>query len=190
MVDPSLLPAAAADEEYGYGLNWGTDEDSATPDEIVFFGHGGDMVGYEADLVVDIANGICIAMLANGAVPDYMMTNDLRKLVAASIDGDPLPELSTETLRSYDGADAWTGEWHSSERSIEIVNDEDGLTLLVSDDRIPLQRYSRRSNFYLTVDVPDGTGSCSRRYATRARTDTPGPIDEAPLRLRDIRARR
>ena len=91
MVDPSLLPPAAADKNYGYGLNWGTNDDSDTPDEIVFLGHGGDMVGYEADLVVDIANGICIVMLANGAVPDYRMTNDVRKLVAASIDGEPLP---------------------------------------------------------------------------------------------------
>ena len=113
------------------------------------------MVGYESDLLVDIANGICVVMLANGAVPDYMMTNDLRKLVAASIAGEPLPELTTETLRSYDGADAWTGEWHSSERTIEIVIDDDGLTLLVCDDRIPLQRSSRRSNDYLTVDHPD-----------------------------------
>jgi hypothetical protein len=92
--------------EYGYALNWGTDDDS---NEIVFLGHGGDMVGYEADLVVDIANGICVVMLANGAVPDYLMTNDLRKVVAASIAGEPLPELSTETLRSYDGAETWTG---------------------------------------------------------------------------------
>jgi D-alanyl-D-alanine carboxypeptidase len=97
MVDPGRLPGAAAEAEYGYALNWGSDDDS---NEIVFIGHGGDMVGYEADLVVDIANGICVVMLANGAVPDYMMTNDLRKVVVASIAGVPLPELSTETRRS------------------------------------------------------------------------------------------
>lgn len=154
MIDSSLLPASAAEEEYGYGLYWGTNDGSETPDEIIFLGHGGDMVGYASDLLVDIANGICIVMLANGAVPDYMMINDVRKLVAASIDGDPFPELSTETLRSYDGADAWTGEWHSSERTIEIVIDEGGLTLLICDDRIPLQRSSRRSHSYLTVDHP------------------------------------
>ncbi len=119
MVDPALLPEAAAEEEYGYGLYWGTDHDSDTPDEVIFLGHGGDMVGYESDLLVDIANGICVVMLANGAVPDYMMTNDLRKLMAASIDGEPLPELTTETLRSYEGADAWTGVWRSSQRTVE-----------------------------------------------------------------------
>ena len=34
------------------------------------------------------------------------------------------------------------------------MRDEDGLTLLAGDARVPLQRSSRRSNFYLTVDHP------------------------------------
>jgi D-alanyl-D-alanine carboxypeptidase len=173
MVDPGRLPGAAAEAEYGYALNWGSDDDS---NEIVFIGHGGDMVGYEADLVVDIANGICVVMLANGAVPDYMMTNDLRKVVVASIAGVPLPELSTETLRSYDGADAWTGQWRSSERTIEIVIAADGLTLIDGDDRIPLQRSARRSNYYLAVDHP----AWERNLLEADREDsgdgdTPGP---------------
>ena len=154
MVDSARLPEAAAEEAYGYALNWGTDDDSDTPDEIVFLGHGGDMVGYESDLVVDIANGICVVMLANGAVPDYMMTNDLRKLVAASIDGAPLPELTAETLRSYDGAGAWTGQWHSSERAIGIAMGDDGLALIDGEVHIPLHRYARRSNYYLAADHP------------------------------------
>lgn len=154
MVDPSLLPPPAAEERYGYGLYWGTDEHSGTPDKVIYLDHGGDMVGYESGMIVDIAHGICVVMLASGAVPDYTMTNDLRKAAVASIAQEPLPELSNETLRMYEGADAWTGEWHSSERAIEITSDDDGLTLLVCDDRIPLQRSSRRSNGYLAVDHP------------------------------------
>ncbi len=172
MVDPARLPEPAAEKEYGYGLYWGTDDDSG---EVVFLGHGGDMVGYESDLLVDIANGICVVMLANGAVPDYMMTNDLRKLVVASIDGAPLPELSSETLRSYDGADAWVGEWHSAGRQIEIVLAEDGLTLIEGDDRIPLQRPSRRSNDSLTVGHSDWD-----RFLLEAVRDTSVEDDDAP----------
>jgi CubicO group peptidase (beta-lactamase class C family) len=172
MVDPSRLPEPAADEEHGYGLYWGTNDAG----EIIFLGHGGDMVGYESDLLVDIANGICVVMLASGAVPDYQMTNDVRKLVAASNAGEPLPELSTETLRSYDGADAWSGEWHSSERAIEIEMGDDGLTLLVCDERIPLQRSSRRSNNYLTVDHFDWD-----RFLLEAVRDNDDDADDETL---------
>jgi D-alanyl-D-alanine carboxypeptidase len=173
MVDPEHLPEAAADAQYGYALNWETDDNS---NEIVFLGHGGDMVGYEADLVVDLANGICVAMLANGAVSDYKMTGDIQKLVAASITGEPLPELSTETLRSYESADAWTGQWHSRERSIEIVIAEDGLRLLSAEDRIPLQRYSRRSNYYLTADHP-----AWERYLFKAERAETGDESLGPI---------
>lgn len=176
MVDPSLLPVPAAEEEYGYGLYWGTDGDSATPEEIVFLGHGGDMIGFESDLMVDIANGICIVMLASGAVPDYQMTNDLRKLVAASIDGAPLPDPSTESLRSYDGAEAWTGEWHSSERDIEIVLADDRLTMRCGDQRIPLQRSSRRSDSYLTVDAPGWDRFLFEAVRDEGEDDAPGSI--------------
>ncbi len=155
MVDPALLPPPAAEEGYGYGLLWGADDDSDPPGQVIYLEHGGDMVGYESGMLVDIANGICVVMLASGAVPDYRVTNDLRKLVAASIDGDPLPELNDETLRAYEGADAWAGTWRSSERTIEIAIDGDGLTLIDESQRIALQRYSRHSNYYLTVDHPD-----------------------------------
>ena len=173
MVDPARLPEPAAEEQYGYGLAWGTDDSS---DEIVFIGHGGDMVGYESDLVVDLANGICVVMLANGAVPDYMMTGDIRKQVAASIAGEPLPELSTETLRSYDGAEAWTGEWHSAVRAIEIVIAEDGLTLIHGEERIPLQRSARRSNSYLTVDHPAWERYLFKAVRAETEDDTLGQI--------------
>ena len=176
MVDPSLLPSPAVEEGYGYGLSWGTDADFDTPDQVVFLGHGGDMVGYESDLIVDIANGICVVMLASGAVSDYQMTNDLRKLVVASIAGEPLPELTTETLRSYEGADAWTGDWRSAQRAIEIVLADDGLTLIDAQQRIPVQRYSRRSNSSLSVVHPDWD-----RFLLQAERDdsddgTLGPI--------------
>ncbi len=176
MVDPSLLPPPAVEEGYGYGLYWGTDEDSDTPDEIVSIGHGGDMVGYESDLMIDIANGACIVMLASGAVPDYQMTNDLRKLVAASIADEPLPELTTETLRSYDGADAWAGDWRSSQHAIEIVLADDGLTFIDDQQRIPLQRYSRRSNSYLTVGHPDWDRFLLEAERGGGEEDTPGRI--------------
>lgn len=176
MVDPKLLPTPAAEEEHGYGLYWGTDEDSEHPDEIVFLGHGGDMVGYESDLVIDIANGICIVMLANGAVPDYMMTNDVRKLVAASLDSDPLPELSTDTLRSWDGAEDWVGEWHSQERSIEIVLDDDGLTMVCGDQRFAMQRYSRRSDTYLVADAAGWDRFLFEAVRAETEEDEPGAI--------------
>lgn len=152
MVDPARLPEPAVEETYGYGLYWGTDDDSG---ETIYVSHGGDMVGYESDLLVDLLNGISVVMLANGGVPDYQLTNELRKLAVASIAEDDLPELSTETLRVYDGAEAWVGAWHSSEREMEIVLDDDGLGMLICDKRIPLQRYSRRSNYSLTLDDSD-----------------------------------
>jgi D-alanyl-D-alanine carboxypeptidase len=173
MVDGSRLPEPAAEEHYGYGLTWETADDA---DEIVVIGHGGDMVGYESDLIVDLANGVCVVMLANGAVTDYQLTDDIRKLTVASLAGEPLPELTTETLRSYDGADAWVGMWHSAQRTIEIVNVDEGLTLLVEGNRIPLQRYSRRSNYYLTVDHPAWDRFLFEAVRGEAEGDTLGPI--------------
>ncbi|MEZ4505417.1 MAG: serine hydrolase domain-containing protein [Thermomicrobiales bacterium] len=161
----------------------GTDDDSG---EVIFLDHGGDMVGYESGLLVDIANGICVVMLANGAVPDYMMTNDLRKLVVASIDGDPLPELSSATLRSYDGADAWAGEWYSAGRQIEIVLADDGLTLIEGDDRIPLQRSSRRSDDSLTVGHPDWDRFLLEAVRDSAEDDDTWLDRDAPPRRRDL----
>jgi hypothetical protein len=151
MVDAARLPEAAAEENYGYGLYWGTDDSGAT----TYLSHGGDMVGYESDMLIDLLNGISVVMLANGGVPDYQLTNELRKVVVASIAGEDLPELSTETLRAYAGAEAWVGAWHSSEREIEIALDADGLVMVVGDKRIPLQRYSRRSDYILTIDDPN-----------------------------------
>ncbi len=176
MVYPSLLPPSAVEEGYGYGLSWGTDEDSETPDQVATLSHGGDMVGYESGLIVDIANGICVVMLANGAVPNYQMTNDLRRLVAASIAGEPLPVLPAETLRSYVGADAWTGNWRSSQRAIEIVLADDGLTLIDAQQRIPVQRYSRRSNYYLSVVHPDWDRFLLEAERDDSDDDTLGPI--------------
>jgi hypothetical protein len=172
MVDGSLLPKPAADEHYGYGLYWRTGDE----DEIVFFGHGGDMVGYESGMGIDCAKGICVVWLANGMVPDYLFRDDISQLVANAQAGQPLDDLPDETLRSWTGADSWTGAWHSRERSIEIELAADGLAMLCKDERVPLQRYSRRSNSYLTVDAPGWDRFLFEAVRDEGEDDVPGPI--------------
>jgi CubicO group peptidase (beta-lactamase class C family) len=150
MVGPDRLPAPAVEEAYGYGLYWRT----GNTGEIIFLGHGGDMVGYESGMGIDLADGTCVVWLANGMVPDYSFRDDMSQLVANARVGQPLADLPDETLRSFRGAEDWTGVWHSRDRSIEIALAGDGLAMHCGDQRIPLQRYSRRSNSYLTVDAP------------------------------------
>ena len=172
MVDGSLLPKPAADEHYGYGLYWRTGDE----DGIIFLGHGGDMVGYESGMGIDLANGICVVWLANGMVPDYSFRDDVSRLVASAQAGQPLAELPDETLRSWAGADAWTGAWHSRDRSIEIMLAGEGLTMLCDDQRIALQRYSRRSNFYLAIDDPQWGRFLFEAGRDETEADMPRPI--------------
>jgi hypothetical protein len=137
------------------------------------------MVGYEAGLGIDPAAGTCVVWLANGMVPDYLFRDDIAELIAAEQRGDPLPQLGSETLRGYDGAEAWVGRWHSAEREIEIVYDDEGLALIAGDNRIPLQRYSRRSNFSLTVDAPGWNRFLLQAVRGEAEDDDAlGPIVE------------
>lgn len=152
MIDPARLPLAAVEEEYGYALWWRSA--GGSPGTVQAFGHGGDMVGYESSMLVEVEHGIRVVMLANGVAPGSLLTSELCALIAASIDGRPLPEISTDTLRRYDGAADWIGRWQSHDRSIEIRNEPDGLALLAGADPIPLQRVSRRSNDLLTVGHP------------------------------------
>lgn len=154
MVTPSQLPQPAVEEKYGYGISWETEPDR--PETISAIGHGGGMVGYTTDLIVDVAQGSCVVWLANGRIADQGLSTSVRDTLAAG--SGALPELppAFDPFAFPDGADL-NGVWRGRDRSIEIVAEGEALFLQAGGGRLPLQRAPGPATRLLLADHPDWT---------------------------------
>lgn len=175
MIDPATLPAVAVAEEYGHGLAWTTGD---APDRPISIGHGGDMVGYESSMQIDLVSGACVVVLANGEAPCGRLGREIRSVLAAALDGAPIPALSSETLAVFAGSGDWVGHWRSAQRTIAIVQDRAGALELVDGAiRVPLTRPSRFGTHRLVA-----AGSAWDRFALEAvRDEASGDIDQPPI---------
>jgi hypothetical protein len=118
---------------YGYGLSHETENEP-----IERIGHGGGMVGWLSDMSGDLASGLGVVVLHNGAgSPHHLAAFALKALVAAQR-GDPLPDVpapisetaianAADYLGTYDG----TG-------SVEVVAYGDGIALVRDGETLPL----------------------------------------------------
>ena len=124
------------DPDYGYGL---ASESSETGQDR--FGHGGGMVGYLSDMLIDAGNEMAVVVMANGEVD----TSHLSRFVLATAIADRADHDFPNATNRFDPFDLSSnldlaGHWQSSQRDITLVQEGmSGLVLVDSKARIPLQ---------------------------------------------------
>jgi hypothetical protein len=116
-IDLMMAPVIDAIEEerdisYGYGL----DVEELEGRKII--GHGGGMVGYYAQILADMQDGLGVVVLANapGSETHQIATYAL-DLLRAALHDDPLPSLPRVDLSLTDSAEDYVGKYQRQQCS-------------------------------------------------------------------------
>jgi CubicO group peptidase (beta-lactamase class C family) len=131
ILDPTFADA--------WGLGWAVHRSGSSPvPDHRWFGHNGDDAGWAARVLASTDGGFAIAMLASCVPVDEEWSRLLATLRALGIDiGQPdLPELP-EPAEPIDPA--VVGSYENGAGRIEVVRDDDGISLTDGLERVPLR---------------------------------------------------
>ena len=190
----SQLHSHADGFDYGYGLmQWHID--GAT-----LLGHGGSMPGYAAELIVDVNNGLGIAVASNAAHARSLFRPLLRWWRAAAL-GQPFDraELRPQNRLAIANAADYAGDYANGTGRLTITVCDAGLAVEVDGQQIRLeQRGSQRflvpaapfDHFFLQFkhEAPTGGHNAHSMVAVwhsgdrygRVGTPAPPPVDHPP----------
>lgn len=157
--------------DYGYGMML------HAHDNFTFIGHGGGMPGYVAELILDIENGVGLALLSNQRHSSGLFWQLMSLwrtiylgLTLASVD------LSTPDPYRIRNATDYAGVYRSSDKTLMLTAREEQLLLHHQHQVVALER---RGDDRFFVDHPDFDRFLLHFGRDNSITSEPGEVREA-----------
>ena len=126
-----------ASRRYGYGINV-SEQDGHT-----ILAHGGGMVGFSANILADMKDGLGVVTLANGPAAHRSIMDYTMKVIRSVLHDQPLPELPHRKQRKASRSlSDYIGDYKTSSGKTVHFSVEDS-TLILNDDttRVRLERF-------------------------------------------------
>jgi CubicO group peptidase (beta-lactamase class C family) len=133
------------DSTYGYGLM------TFDLDGHRCYGHGGDMLGYFASMVLDGEAGLGVCTLTNGPGNEDTIAEVALGYTRAKLTGGDAYELPPVVPHSViEEAPELAGVYRNDKETWELIAEGSSLYLVRDERRVPIERY--RGTRYLLVD--------------------------------------
>lgn len=162
-----VTPAWTDQLFYGYGIV------SESVDGRVRIGHAGEMLGYHAVILGDVAAGLGVVVLTNGLETGQSEASWILDLLRAASEAAALPELPpvASSATSITGLAEYAGTYRSADNTITLSAQDDQLVLEYGDSRTLLEQLSPGA---FKVDHPDFA-----RFVLSFGRDESGTVVEA-----------
>ncbi len=119
---------------YGYGLFIPTWSGHAP------IGHSGGMVGYVAEILGDLVDGLGVVLLVNGRTETYPLARALLEFVCAAWRGDELPALPPSDPKHVENGADYAGNYRGPEGELRLMDEGGRLVLHLADRPLLLER--------------------------------------------------
>lgn len=134
MIEPVIeIGEGLQEETYGLGLA------SYRVDGQPVIGHSGGMVGYTADMLADLENGLGVIVLTNGPAAPEKLSHYALRLVRAAWLGVELPEIPPENSEEAQNLGDYTGKYSHIGKTFTLLCQEERLWMDVEAATVPLQ---------------------------------------------------
>jgi len=120
-------------EHYGLGL------ETMELDGHHVIGHGGSMVGFNADMLADLDSGLGVVVLINGPTEPSIISRYALGLFNAALDGKELPAFHADELENTGD---YVGAYRCGEKSFTLKADNSRLFLEFESASVPLYLFS------------------------------------------------